>query len=1362
MKKSHIVFLFFLNFLFHWGYIYGIDYSRYRFHTIPATPYYHGISSIVKDRVGRIWYNGSTVIFMYDGTTFTSMDDKITNLAPTFVWQFNKLFIDRNKNLFVATNNGLFMYNYDNLEFKQIIQGDISDVNQGEDDLIWIGQGRNIISFSTKKQKIIHTYPAPENTNTSHLAVINESVYYCTFSGKVYRINTQNSQFELFANLAGASEIRQVLEYKESLLVLTRVNGLYILDKGGEIKQYYPLKFEMNEPVNSKKIYIDSYGILWVGTQLGLFLIDLQTNEKTLLQTNLNDPYSLPHNSIWSIYPDPDDGVWIGTYGGKLAYISFNDNYVDYRTPSKGGLNNPIVSCFAEDNDGNIWIGTEGGGVNFWNRKHDTFSYYTHYQKNTLNYDLIKSLVFDSEKKHLKIASYGGGINEYNTVNKTFKDLKIFVPGSKSRYLDVYDFVSDKNSGIWASTPEGGLYHKYSNSEETEQIHMKDSSGNNIGNPGIVNMIKDKGNDNLWLFTKHGLFLFDVESRKIDKHYKIENPVKSENILNCHCMTSFNELWIGTRGGGVNLYKGGNSYKNFNEDSGFPAKTVFSILEDKATKNIWFATDNGLICYDLFQNQFQKVDIVDSQIYGSFYPSACYQTVSGDMLFGGTNGFIVFNPAKTRINKHKPKVFITDLYINNKKILPGEAHSPLSKDIAILASRSHKSDKEIVLSYNQSNIGISFSSDSYMKLYKNRFACRLQGISDEWQLLPSGQHNIQYPNLPPGEYVFEIKSANNDGLWGDEVTKLYFNIKPAPWFSFWARAFYFFAILGVMYFVWKYFSNKKEFKHNIELEKLEKQKMNEITQMRINFFTNISHDLKTPLTLILDPLKRLEKTMSPDHPGNSYRLLVEQNVKRIQRMINQLLEFRKIESKKIDPDFQTGDIISYTSDLFNLFVPYASGKHMITEIDSYYTSLTVMFDPDLIEKIFSNLFSNAAKYSPEGESIIFRIYPASTIEISSLNHQINTQEEIKYITFEVINTGVTIPKEHEKRLFEPFSRLSNSKTNFQESSGLGLSIVNELVQALGGTLLPDLRQDEVAFRVVLPLLTKSQENPPKVQQDLHNYEYTLSELRSLKKDSPEEITGEKDSRLQKKLVVIEDDDTLNRYLVKELSLSFMVFSAKNGQEGIELVKKINPQVVITDLMMPELDGLEVCKRLKENLKTSHIPIIMLSAMNHISNRLDGLREGADVFIEKPFDVDFLIQQIKNLIQSREKLKELYSQRYVVEPSQVVVSSMDEVFFKKAIAFVEKNIQNPDYDVESFVSDMAISRTLLYQKINDSTGMTIKEFILDMKLKRAAQLLKNSQYNISEIATMTGFNDSKYFSTCFKKHYGKSPSEFKSK
>ena len=800
------------------------------------------------------------------------------------------------------------------------------------------------------------------------------------------------------------------------------------------------------------------------------------------------------------------------------------------------------------------------------------------------------------------------------------------------------------------------------------------------------------------------------------------------------------------------------SYVNFNEKDGLSGKTVFGILEDTATKDIWFSTNDGLYYYDYKNEKISKSRIDHLNLCGAFYVRACYKTAKGEMLFGGTNGFILFTPSKIRYNNQKPRVFFTDLLINNERIDPEAERSPLKKDISTLAYHG-RNDNKIVLSHDQSNIEIRVSADSYLEAEKNQYAYRMLGLSDQWNLLPPGQKTIQFFNLPAGNYFFEVKAANNDGLWGDEVSVLYFEVKPSPFLSAWAYLVYALFLLGIVYFIWRYFTNKKIFAQQLEMERVKEENMKRLTQARIHFFTNISHDLKTPLSLVIDPLKQLKELLPRDRSSNAgtYVRLIEKNVNRIQRMISQLLQFREIESQKITFDLQPGDLIQYLRDIFSLFELYANKKGIETDISADAENFYTRFDPDAIEKIFTNLFSNAIKYTDENGFIgvkINRVAPAEATE-----EGLPAKDDTHYIAVAITNTGAEIPHDKQEEIFESFHRLSSGRPAFEGSTGLGLAIVKELVGSLGGKVALHSGGSKVTFTVTMPFPS----NVEKTANQPVSYEYTVSEIDDIIADT--EATGSRDkpSRKTHSIVVIEDDPDMRTYMEQRLSDHYNVYTAANGNEGIAKTKKIFPQIVVTDLMMPGGDGFDVCHTLRSDIQTSHIPIIVLSALGqHTENKIKALESGANVFIDKPFDMDFLLRQVGNLIKNQQELKERYSKKYIAEPAKITISSMDEELLKRAMEQIEKNMSNCDYNVEAFVSDMGIGRTLLYLNINDIVGMSIKEFIMDIRLKRSAQLLKESDLTIAEIADLTGFNNPKYFSICFKKHFELTPSEFKKK
>lgn len=1336
---------------------FALNISDYRFHTMPETSYYGGIHSITKDSIGRIWFSGYDALFVYNGNSFEQMNDLVTSILPSSYWAYGQVITDKSKRLYVGTNQGLLRFNYQTKKFDRILTGNVGSVIPAEDGNIWLIRDNKIESFHPDHLPDITQYPLPSDVVVSTMSLIcTEDHIYISSNGNVYRLNKATKQYNLFSALGDDSYvIRDVIEYNESVYILTHMDGLYKCDNNGKVTKHYNLSREYGKSASTKKLYLDSSNTVWVATQSGLFLLDPLTEEMHQLRFNLHYTYSLPNNSVWSIFPDPDGGVWIGTYGGKLAYMTFFDNNVNYFKATPGGLNHPIISCFEEDKEGNLWIGTEGGGLNYWNRKTDKFFYYTQGNKTGITSNMIKKLQYDEKTNSLQISAFNGGMELFDARQQHFIDQRMHHPIT-SQQLTVYDFVMESDSGIWMTDPDTELMYKDKRKGTIEIVSILDSKGAMV-RMQIETLFRDKGN-NLWLITHNGAYIVDVSTRRIIKHYYIENAPYSVNNLCSFCITSESDIWFGTRGGGINRLSKDGRYVNFAEKDGLLGKTVFGILEDTSSKDIWFSTNDGLYYYDHKNGKINKSQIDNLSLCGAFYVRACYKTSQGEMLFGGTNGFIMFTPGKIKYNNQKPKVFFTDLLINSKIIAPNDKNSPLTKDISTL-SYSERYDDKIILSHKQSNIEIQVSANSYLDAEKNQYAYRMIGLSDKWNLLPRGQKTIQFFNLPAGKYTFEVKAANNDGLWGDEVSTLLFEVKPSPFLSIWAYIVYSILLLFIVYFIWRYFTNKKIFKNRLEMEQIKEQNMQKLTQARINFFTNISHDLKTPLTLVVDPLKQLKEYLPDDQSSNAntYVNLIEKNVNRIQRMISQLLQFREIESQKITFNLQPGDLIQYIGDIFSLFELYANKKGIETDMNPDIESFYTKFDHDAVEKIFTNLFSNAIKYTSEDGFVGVRISKTTQEEITAL--ALSETTNTGYISVAITNTGTEIPDDKKEEIFESFNRLTSGKPAFEESTGLGLAIVRELVNSLEGKVLLHSGDSKVTFTVILPFSL----NIEKADSNVVSYEYAISEIDNILAESEVTNLNDKRSRKTHSIVVIEDDPDLRAYMEQRLSEYHNVYTAVNGNEGIAKTEKIFPQIVITDLMMPEADGFDVCRNLRSNIKTSHIPIIVLSAVGkNTEYKIKALESGANVFIDKPFDMDFLLKQVDNLIRNQNELKELYSKKYIAEPSKITISSMDEELLKRAMEQIEQNISNCEYNVEAFVSDMGIGRTLLYQKINDIVGMSIKEFIMDVRLKRSAQLLKDSDLTISEIAIQTGFNNPKYFSICFKKHFELTPTEFKKK
>ena len=1323
----------------------AVDLPDYDFHTISNTTYYGGIHGITKDRTGRIWFSGHEAVCVYDGKTFVRMEKEIMKMSPYDSWNFGEVKTAGNDcRLFVGSNHGMMALDYDSMSFECLFPGNIGpfDVNgKGE---VWMIRDGRVEMFNANECSSGTFLPSFSQLPSFVSSVFcTENDVYVSVGNVLMKYDPDNCRFDRFTVVGGGrTEIKDVLSYGEDVFVLTLMDGLFKCRPDGTVLHSGLGRMVSDSSTSAKMLYADPSGVIWVATQAGLLLMDPESGKTKVFKMDLNRPYSLPNNSVWSIFPDPDGGLWIGTYGGKLAYSTISSSDVRFFSACAGGLSHPIVSSFVEDRHGNLWIGTEGGGISVWDRSSGEFRYFTHSDGSSLASDFIKKLWKDDDGV-IWVASFNGGLQVYEEKTRKFRTKA----GSSSQYpLSVYDFLEDGDGGLWMSSPDENLKHLDEGGKVVASVLFTDSDGHHSGTSAEMIYRDDEGH--LCLLSRSGLIVADAASGRVVRFHHLDGvPFQSNNLI-CFCRMSSGDIWFGT-GEGVNVLRKDGGYRHLVDSVGesLSGRFVFGIVEDESSGNVWLSTDDGLYLYSGEKGLFSRSSIDNNENCGSYYIRSYYKTSRGEILFGGTSGFVMFNPSRMAFNTQKPQVFFTDFLIDNTVSLPGTKDSPLKKSVLTYTSAEY--DDCLVLNHRQTNFGIQLSSDSYLNAEKNRYAYRMKGLSDDWMELPEGQRRVSFFNMRPGKYQFEAKAANNDGIWGDKVTSLQIEVRPSPFLSVWAYCLYALIISLSAFAIWRFSMNKKILEQKLEMERVNEENIRQMTQARINFFTSISHDLKTPLTLVVDPLKQLKEHLPQESPAIADVRLIEQNVVRIKRMIVQLLQFREIESQKIVLDRRSGDIVRFIKDIFSLFDNIAANKEIETEFRSEMESFYTMFDYDVMEKIVTNLISNAFKYTPQGCFVRIAISRLGSVDTSG-------QE---WLSIVVTNTGTEIPDDKKELIFNAFTRLPHQADKLIEhSTGLGLAIVKELVDNLGGQISLTSENSTVSFEVRLPFVPDGES---KNAGDEGGYEYAVSEADSLLSEASYEESVRKDCRKTHSVVVVEDDVNLRNYLEKRLSVKYNVYTATNGSDGIAKTLKVNPQLVVTDLMMPDSDGFDVCRKIRQDIRTSHIPIIVLSgAGNQDDNKVRAMECGASVFIDKPVDMEFLMRQADNLIGSLRKLREKYSRRFIAEPSKVTISSMDEEILKRAMDHIERNMDNCDYDVDSFVSDMAIGRTILYRKINDLTGMSIKEFILDVRLKRAAQLLKESEYTISEIADMTGFANPKYFSICFRRHFDLSPSEFR--
>lgn len=1334
--------------LFSAGRTFAHDTKDYRFHCMPETSYYGGINSISKDRLGRIWFTGTDALFMYNGIAFEQATPE--NPTPEVPMNFRSVRALPSGDLMVSTNVGLYRYDYATQNFTLEFEGGVSCIEPDEEGCLWFLHNDVLSSYSEGR---LQAYPHPDRVlipNYCHCA--GNNVFLCS-GADVWKFDKETGEYVFFATFQGAvpeTGISDIVMHGGFIYVLSERNGLWECQQDGSVRRH----FNSAEGI-SKQLFVDSRGIFWIATQYGLLFIDPVNGETLLRRSELNDLFSLPNDSVWSIFQDEDGEVWIGTYGGKLAYQSFQDDDSGLVLPSVGGLTHPIVSSFAEDPSQRLWIGTEGGGIHCWDVRNNHFVDFQVKSSGKLNYSHVKKLKCVGNK--LYIASFNGGITVLDTDTGRMEALKIQNPNSENT-VSAYDFELEGDKGIWISNPDTDFMYWDRASGNVDRVFAVDKFGSQL-RLRVESFYKTE-DGRLVLATHKGVVIMDAATRRILSLNLIPGNDVWLNYFNCHCRMSDTETWFGTMGSGIARLADDGSFVLLEDAEGktLDGRRVFSIQKDEKTGDAWISTDKGLYIYRRATSLFERARIGSNGSCGAFYIRSGYVTSDGTILFGGTNGLMAFNPARVDRNTQKPVVFFNSFRVNNELKKPGEKGSPLKYSIAYYGMSDVK--KPIRLKYNESNFEIGFACDSYMDAARNSYAYRMVGVSDDWIILPPGQQYVRFINLPAGHYRFEIKAANNVGLWGDEVSSLSFRVRPHFLLSPFAIILYLLLVCVIIWGIWSWSTKRKMLEQQLKLEMEKEENLHELDRVRNEFFTNISHDLKTPLTLVIDPLKQLEKQIPEDAPYHKLVVMIGRNIARIQRMLTQLLQFRQIESVKAPVNAVPGDIVKFLDSVFSLFEFYANKKEIVTEFMPWTETYAVMFDADMIEKVFTNLFSNAIKYTTGEGYVGVRIAPSSADEIPQ---GVEVDPQAQWLSFTVTNTGSEIPQSRYKTIFEPFNNEGKTKLEFESHTGLGLAIVQTLVNEMKGTISVSSADNRVSFTVVLPLVpcTESYEAPEIAEVEDDSYDYAASEIDAMISEIDEMEDDGKRERKTYDILVIEDDKQLRGYLEQRISSQYNVYTASNGEDGIAKAGKILPNIIITDLLMPKVNGFDLCRRLRSDIKTSHIPIIALSATGGDTNfKIEALESGANVFLDKPVDIDFLLKQISNLIKNQNKLKELYSRRFVAEPSKIASSSVDEELMKKAVGFIEKNFENENYGVEDFVSDMAIARTRLYQKITDLTGMSIKEFILDIRLKRASQLLRESEYTVAEISTMTGFASPKYFSVCFKRHYGQSPTDFK--
>ncbi|HEY8938293.1 MAG TPA: two-component regulator propeller domain-containing protein [Cyclobacteriaceae bacterium] len=1324
----------------------------------------HEISSFYKDSRGFLWVGTNFGLNRFDGykvRQFLHDARDTTSLADNGV---SEIFETPDGQLGILTFAGLTLYdplvekftrNLKQFYNKYGTSNELRNIVHGKDGSYWFIETRRVIKYFPGERSIVF-----QNIKGDTTSIIDDLINDLSLDGKgnAWIIHSTGVAEKLNVNDKGgyvSDRIYSVHRFNKgksgNYSILFDADGdiwfctdnffqgifLYeIQSKKLQLINQSSHNFKLNTNRVSSIIEVKN-GIIWVGTDHGgINVIDKHQGKVRYILHREEDPRSLSESSIRRFYRDDQGIVWAGTYKRGVSYYHENIYRFDvYKHYSLDATSLPFedINKFEEDAKGNLWIGTNGGGLLYFNRKAGTFTQYRHdpNNKNSISGDIIVSLWMDADQ-NLWIGTFNAGLNKFD--GKKFTRYE-HVPGDTTSLPspNIWDLFEDSKGRFWIGTIEAGIALM---DKKTNTFHHLPIGPNSIQSPTISSITEDhKGR--IWFATNYGVDVL-LPDGKTFTHYE---PTAKENSLSSYRVLDILEdsnkrLWIATMDG-LNLLSDSLNGFIVCKDQ-LPHHVVMNIREDNTGK-FWMSTFNGLCEMTMINGDpnkalFKYYGESDGLQGTQFNISAAFKTSTGELIFGGPTGFNIFTAQKDNsapTGGHN--VTFTALKLFQKTVTIGE-----NIDGVVILPKSISNVTEIVLPPNSNFFSIELSSLNYFNPEKSQYMYKLDDVNQDWLKLDPGKHEIGFTGLSPGQYTLRVRTTDDIVSGNTEEKVLSIIIQPPLWKTKTAFTVYAVFLMSIMYVARRLVQQREKLKFTLEQERQEVQRIHELDMLKVKFFTNVSHEFRTPLTLILTPIERLLKGVTDPLQLKQFQL-IQRNGKRLMTLVNQLLDFKKLEVQDIKFNPSEGDIVAFVRDTAFSFSDLAEKKNISLQFHSSLEHFQTLFDSDKLEKILFNVLSNAFKFTLDNGTIVVNV-----------DHEISDLKS--FIQIQVSDTGIGMPQDKLDKIFEPFFQNELPRSIINQGSGIGLAITKEFVRIQGGTISVTSQVGKGStFTIMLPTAHISQE--PMHQQSLS--EAVITEYNEQVKDAYIESTQEKG----KKLLLVEDDDDLRFYLKDNLKFQYKIYEARNGEEGWSQVMSIHPDLIVSDIMMPEMNGIDLCVKIKTDERVSHIPVILLTARSNEQQHLEGLKVGAEDYITKPFNFEVLEARIENLLARQQKSQKSLRKTLDVKASELQITPLDEKFIEKAIKCVEKNVSSTSFSVEDLGEELGISRAYVFKKIQVLTGKTPLEFIRTIRLQHAAQLLEKSQLSVREVAYKVGFNSPKYFTKYFKEQFNVLPSNY---
>ncbi len=1336
----------------------------------------NSVLCIAQDSNGFMWYGTSHGLNKYDSRRFTVYKNNPGQVGSISNNYIVSLLCDSKKTLWVGTLEGLNRYDPEKDRFENI-PINVSNFNEANNRIyciyedkkgrLWVGTAQGLNLLTDRKKGIFIPFHLPvagknvEGLSVHSIFEDHEGVLWVGTAQGLIKIRPRGTGFESNilqhdktspTSLSDDQVISITEDKQNNIWVGTRNGGLNLYNaSNNQFLHFLHADKDKGSLINNhiRTLLVANDDNLWVGTQEGLSVLNT-VSRKIISYTN--DPWnknSLSQNSIYCMYKDNAATIWVGTFfGGINSCISYSSQFTIYSNKSPvSRLSNNVISSVVEDERMNLWIGTEGGGLDYFDRATGQVTYYQNNPQNPLSIgsNLVK-VIYKDKQGNIWAGTHGGGLNLFNSKEKKFTRYLYKENDPATSGSEIACLLEDSKGSFWVGTQHGLKVFK-KKVPLLEADHVNSTAVNGLANKSILSLLEDS-RGNIWISTLSGLFI--LKGGLLQAVPDLARTGSNQpNYFNCLFEDNKQHIWAGSYYNGLFKYdKEGHVLAVYKEKDGLADNNVLGILQDEATGNLWISTGNGLVKFDPKIELFKLFTEMDGLSGNVFNNNSYCRTKKGEMFFGGYNGLTSFFPNQVQENTAVPPVALTAFRLFNKTVGIQDEHKILSEDINFT--------KAIHLKYNQNVFALDFAVLNYIKSAKNRYAYKLERFDKDWNY--TGTPSAAYTNVPPGEYTFFAKGTNNDGVWSSPSI-ITISISPPFWRTWWAYCIYVSLMAVLVFFIARFFFLRALLKRN-----------NELTQLKLNFFTNISHEIRTHLSLIIGPTEKLLLANKEDAHDKQQLQTIKNNSESLLQLVNELMDFRKAETGHLSLRVSNWDVVPFVHSVYDSFHDISVSRNIQADFIASSDNIEVWFDKEQLEKVLYNLISNAFKFTQDGGYV-----------------SVSIEEKTTAVEINVTDNGKGISKENIEKLFDNYFQEDDHGSQ-NTGYGIGLALSKSIVEMHKGSIgitsktgTPG-KENTTCFSIVLlkgnshfnedqvAQHTKINGQPPPAQTGPPEQAVLFNTANQQNDEAPSSKYS---------ILIVEDNIAIRSFIKDALYTQYNILESNNGQEGFDCAVEAIPDLIISDVMMPVMDGLVFCSKIKLDTRTSHIPIILLTAKTAVSHHIDGLQTGADIYLTKPFSIQVLGLQVQNLLEARKRLWAQFQKNYSSVPvitngapgsdgttegndaatAPALLHPLDEAFLSSTIQIVEAHLEDPEFGIAMLSKKSAMSQPVLFKKIKAITGMSANDFVKSLRLKKAAQLLQENRYTVYEIAYMVGYENSKYFSREFKKQFGKTPSEF---